>query len=75
MTEKMLIVIGWIIGIVLGIGISFLCVSGLVWLMCFFSHHIPNFAYSIDFSWALAGLVWIILFLLKGIFSNFVVSK
>ena len=75
MTEKMLIVIGSIIGIVLGIGISFLCVSALVWLMCFFSHHIPNFAYSINFSWGLAGLVWVILTLLKRIFSNFVVSK
>lgn len=75
MTEKMCIVIGWIIGAILGIGISFLCTSGLVWLICFFSHHIPNFAYSIDFSWGLAGLVWVILFLLKGIFSNFVVSK
>lgn len=75
MTEKMLIVIGWIIGIVLGLGISFLCVSGLVWLICFFSHHIPNFAYSIDFSWGLAGLIWVVLTLLKGIFSNWVVSK
>lgn len=75
MTEKMLIVIGWIIGIVLGLGISFLCVSGLVWLICFFSHHIPNFTYSIDFSWGLAGLIWVVLTLLKGIFSNWVVSK
>lgn len=75
MTEKMLIVIGWIIGIVLGLSISFLCVSGLVWLICFFSHHIPNFAYSIDFSWGLAGLIWVVLTLLKGIFSNWVVSK
>ena len=42
-------------------GISYLIVAGLVWVVCF--------AFGLEWSWLISLGIWVILILLKGIFS------
>lgn len=56
----------------LSLAISFLIVSGLVWLLCWLLPALGITAigtFVIVFSWKLALAVWIILVLLQSIFS------
>lgn len=56
----------------LHLAISFLCTSGLVWLICqlFSALGVATIGtLTIVFSWKLALLVWLILLLLRSIFS------
>ena len=58
--------------ILLFLAISFLLTSGLIWLLCWLRPAIGITAigtFTIAFSWKLALAVWIILGLLKSIFS------
>ena len=58
--------------ILLYLAISFLLISGLVWLLCWLLPAIGITAigtFTIAFSWKLALAVWIILALLQSIFS------
>ena len=58
--------------ILLFLAISFLLTSGLIWLLCWLLPAIGITAigtFTIAFSWKLALAVWIILGLLKSIFS------
>lgn len=58
--------------ILLHLVISFLCTSGLVWLICqlFSALGVATIGtLTIVFSWKLALLVWLILLLLRSIFS------
>ena len=58
--------------ILLSLTISFLIVSGLVWLLCWLLPAIGITAigtFVIVFSWKLALAIWIILVLLQSIFS------
>lgn len=58
--------------ILLFLVISFLLTSGLIWLLCWLLPAIGITAigtFTIAFSWKLALAVWIILGLLKSIFS------
>lgn len=61
-----------ILTLILSLAISFLCTSGLVWLICqlFSALGIATIGtLTIVFSWKLALLVWLILLLLRSIFS------
>lgn len=58
--------------LILSLVFSFLCTSGLVWLICqlFSALGIATIGtLTIVFSWKLALLVWLILLLLRSIFS------
>ena len=58
--------------LILSLAFSFLCTSGLVWLICqlFSALGIATIGtLTIVFSWKLALLVWLILLLLRSIFS------
>ena len=58
--------------ILLSLVISFLLISGLVWLLCWLLPAIGITAigtFTIAFSWKLALAIWIILALLQSIFS------
>ena len=58
--------------ILLSLAISFLLTSGLVWLLCWLLPAIGITAigtFVIVFSWKLALAIWIILVLLRSIFS------
>lgn len=58
--------------LVLALAISFLLISGLVWLICWLLPALGVAAIgsiAIVFSWKLAFLVWLILLLLRSIFS------
>ena len=58
--------------ILLHLAISFLLTSGLIWLLCWLLPAIGITAigtFTIAFSWKLALVVWIILALLRSIFS------
>ena len=58
--------------LILYLAFSFLCTSGLVWLICqlFSALGIATIGtLTIVFSWKLALLVWLILLLLRSIFS------
>lgn len=58
--------------ILLSLAISFLLTSGLIWLLCWLLPAIGITAigtFTIAFSWKLALVVWIILALLRSIFS------
>ena len=58
--------------ILLYLAISFLLTSGLIWLLCWLLPAIGITAigtFTIAFSWKLALAVWIILGLLRSIFS------
>lgn len=58
--------------ILLSLTISFLLISGLVWLLCWLLPAIGITAigtFTIVFSWKLALAIWIILVLLQSIFS------
>lgn len=58
--------------ILLSLTISFLIVSGLIWLLCWLLPAIGITAigtFTIAFSWKLALAVWVILALLQSIFS------
>ena len=58
--------------ILLSLTISFLFISGLVWLLCWLLPAIGITAigtFTIVFSWKLALVIWIILALLQSIFS------
>ena len=58
--------------ILLSLAISFLLTSGLVWLLCWLLPAIGITAigtFTIAFSWKLALAIWIILALLRSIFS------
>ena len=58
--------------ILLSLAISFLLTSGLIWLLCWLLPAIGITAigtFTIAFSWKLALAVWIILGLLRSIFS------
>ena len=58
--------------ILLSLTISFLLISGLVWLLCWLLPAIGITAigtFTIVFSWKLALAIWIILALLQSIFS------
>ena len=62
----------FILLILLYIVISFLIVSGLIWLLCWLLPAIGITAigtFTIVFSWKLALAIWIILALLQSIFS------
>ena len=59
--------------ILLSLTISFLIVSGLVWLLCWLLPALGITAigtFVIVFSWKLALAIWIILLLLSTIFSS-----
>lgn len=58
--------------ILLSLTISFLIVSGLVWLLCWLLPALGITAigtFTIAFSWKLALAIWVILALLQSIFS------
>ena len=58
--------------ILLSLTISFLLISGLVWLLCWLLPAIGITAigtFTIVFSWKLALAIWIIIVLLQSIFS------
>lgn len=58
--------------LVLALAISFLLTSGLVWLICWLLPALGVVvigSVAIVFSWKLALLVWLILLLLRSIFS------
>ena len=58
--------------ILLSLAISFLLTSGLIWLLCWLLPAIGITAigtFTIAFSWKLALVIWIILALLRSIFS------
>ena len=58
--------------ILLSLAVSFLLTSGLIWLLCWLLPAIGITAigtFTIVFSWKLALVVWIILALLRSIFS------
>lgn len=57
---------------ILALAISFLSTAGLVWLICWLLSALGVAAIgsvAIVFSWKLALLVWLILLLLRSIFS------
>lgn len=59
--------------LILSLALSFLFTSGLVWLLCqlFSALGVATIGtLTIVFSWKLALLVWLILLLLRSIFSN-----
>lgn len=59
--------------LILSLALSFLLTSGLVWLLCqlFSALGVATIGtLTIVFSWKLALLVWLILLLLRSIFSN-----
>lgn len=59
--------------LILSLAISFLLTAGLVWLICglFSALGIATIGtLTIVFSWKLALLVWLVLLLLRFIFSN-----
>ena len=61
-----------ILALILSLAFSFLFTSGLVWLICqlFSALGIATIGtLTIVFSWKLALLVWLILLLLRSIFS------
>lgn len=61
-----------ILTLILSLAFSFLSTSGLVWLICqlFSALGIATIGtLTIVFSWKLALLVWLILLLLRSIFS------
>lgn len=58
--------------ILLSLAVSFLLTSGLIWLLCWLLPAIGITAigtFTIAFSWKLALAIWIILALLRSIFS------
>ena len=58
--------------ILLSLAISFLLTSGLIWLLCWLLPAIGITAigtFTIAFSWKLALAIWIIIALLRSIFS------
>lgn len=58
--------------VLLYFAVSFLLISGLIWLLCWLLPAIGITAigtFTIAFSWKLALAVWIILALLRSIFS------
>ena len=58
--------------ILLYLAVSFLLTSGLIWLLCWLLPAIGITAigtFTIAFSWKLALAIWIILALLRSIFS------
>lgn len=58
--------------LILSLAVSFLCTSGLVWLICqlFSALGVATIGtLTIVFSWKLALLVWLLLLLLRSIFS------
>ena len=62
----------FILLILLSLTISFLLTSGLIWLLCWLLPAIGITAigtFTIAFSWKLALAIWIILALLRSIFS------
>ena len=62
----------FILLILLSLAVSFLLTSGLIWLLCWLLPAIGITAigtFTIAFSWKLALAVWIILGLLRSIFS------
>ena len=63
----------FILLILLSLTISFLLISGLVWLLCWLLPAIGITAigtFTIVFSWKLALAIWIILLLLSTIFPS-----
>ena len=63
----------FILLVLLYLAISFLIISGLVWLLCWLLPAIGITAigtFTIAFSWKLALAIWIILALLSTIFSS-----
>ena len=62
----------FILLILLSLAISFLLTSGLIWLLCWLLPAIGITAigtFTIAFSWKLALAIWIILALLRSVFS------
>lgn len=62
----------FILLVLLYLAVSFLLTSGLIWLLCWLLPAIGITAigtFTIAFSWKLALAVWIILALLRSIFS------
>ena len=62
----------FILLILLSLAVSFLLTSGLIWLLCWLLPAIGITAigtFTIAFSWKLALAIWIILALLRSIFS------
>ena len=62
----------FILLILLYLAVSFLLTSGLIWLLCWLLPAIGITAigtFTIAFSWKLALAIWIILALLRSIFS------
>ena len=58
--------------ILLSLAVSFLLTSGLVWLLCWLLPALGITAigtFVIVFSWKLALAIWIILFLLRSLFT------
>lgn len=58
--------------VILGLGISFLLTSGFVWLLCWLLPALGITAigtFVIVFSWKLALAIWIVLLLLRSLFT------
>lgn len=63
----------FIILVILSLGVSFLITAGLVWLLCWLLPAIGVIAigtFTIVFSWKLTLAIWLIIALLRPIFSS-----
>ena len=63
---------GVILLILLSLAVSFLATSGLVWLLCWLLPALGITAigtFTIAFSWKLALAIWIVLLLLRSLFT------
>ena len=63
----------FIILVILSLGVSFLITAGLVWLLCWLLPAIGIIAigtFTLAFSWKLALAIWLIIALLRPIFSS-----
>ena len=63
----------FILLVILSLTISFLITAGLVWLLCWLLPAIGITAigtFTIAFSWKLALAIWLIIALLRSIFSS-----
>lgn len=69
MFTKLIKKFGWALGCIFAIAV-FVAVAGVSWIATCGLVYLITLCFGLEFSWGVATGIWLLMFLLKNIFSN-----
>lgn len=74
MVNKLIKKFGWALGCIFAIAV-FAAVAGVSWIATCGLVYLVTLCFGLEFSWGVATGIWLLMFLLKSVFSNNVTVK